>query len=102
MGPAESPGRLGARAVAAVGKGTVSEVLPPSAVARACARSVPLRVKFTTGRPNPRFAKPVPVTVKAAGGVARSIVLGVMALTLPGPGPDRVSLIVSVTPPSRV
>src|SRR5215471_14488997 len=38
-------------------------------------------MKFTTGRPKPRSAKPVPVMVKLAGGAARSIVLGVMPLT---------------------
>src|SRR5438093_1194333 len=38
-------------------------------------------MKFTTGRPNPRFAKPLPVIVNVAGGLARSIVLGVMPLT---------------------
>src|SRR2546427_5157333 len=35
-------------------------------------------MKFTIGRPKPRFAKPLPVIVKLAGGVARSIELGVM------------------------
>ena len=38
--------------------GTVKVVLPASPVARACAIKAPLRMKFTTGRPNPRFAKP--------------------------------------------
>src|SRR5712691_9107725 len=85
-GPADSPGRFGARAVAAVGNGTVSVVLPVRAVARACARTNPLRTKLTTGSPNPRFAKPLPVRVKLAGGAARSIELGVMALT-PGAVP---------------
>ena len=42
-------------------------------------------MKFTIGSPNPRFAKPPPVIVKLAGGLARSTVLGVMPLT---PGPD--------------
>ena len=67
--------------MACVGNGTVSVMFPASAVARACAIRVPPRVKFTTGRPNPRFAKPPPVIVKLAGGVARSIGLGVMPLT---------------------
>src|SRR5207253_2895147 len=73
--------RFGARAVAAVGKGTVSVVLPVRAVARAWARTVVPRVKFTTGRPKPRFAKPLPVTVKPAGGAARSTVRGAMLAT---------------------
>src|SRR2546425_9445191 len=79
--PADSPGRLGAIAVALVGNGTASVVLPVRAVARACARSTPLRTKLTTGSPKPRFAKPALVMVKPAGGVARSAVLGVMELT---------------------
>src|SRR5882724_8312269 len=70
-------------AVAAVGKGTVSTVLPVITVARAWAIKVPPRTKFTTGRPKPRFAKPVPVTVKLTGVAARSTVLGVI---LPTPG----------------
>ena len=41
-------------------------------------------MKFTIGNPNPRSAKPPPVIVKLAGGVARSTVLGLMPLT-PGP-----------------
>src|SRR5580765_3860217 len=39
-------------------------------------------MKFTTGRPKPRFAKPVPVIVKLAGGLARSTAAGLIALTL--------------------
>src|SRR5437899_2499335 len=84
-GPADSPGRFGVIDVAGVGKGTVSVLPPVRAVARACASSVVPRMKFTTGRPKPRFAKPLPVIVKLAGGVARSIELGVMPLT-PGTG----------------
>ena len=80
-GPADSPGRFGVIDVAGVGKGTVSVVLPVRAVALACASSVVPRMKFTIGRPKPRFAKPLPVIVKPAGGVARSIELGVMPLT---------------------
>src|SRR3989454_214299 len=38
-------------------------------------------MKFTTGRPKPRFAKPLPVIVKLAGGVARFFVLGGRGLT---------------------
>src|SRR3989449_1259700 len=79
-GPADSPGRFGVIDVAGVGKGTVS-VVPVRAVARACASSMVPRMKFTIGRPKPRFAKPLPVIVKLAGGVARSIELGVMPLT---------------------
>src|SRR2546427_291598 len=85
-GPADSPGRFGVIDVAGVGKGTVSVVPPVRAVARACASSVVPRMKFTIGRPKPRFAKPLPVIVKLVGGVARSIELGVMPLT-PGAGP---------------
>src|SRR5882724_11250276 len=73
-------------AVAAVGKGTVSMVLPVITVARAWAIKVPPRTKFTTGRSKPRFAKPVPVTVKLAGGAARSTVPGAMLAT-PGTAP---------------
>src|SRR6267142_1949453 len=79
--PAESPGTFGVSEVACVGYGTVNVVLPESPVARACAISTLLRTKFTTGKPKPRFANPLPVIVKLAGGVARSIVLGVMPLT---------------------
>src|SRR2546425_8107446 len=56
-------------------------------------------MKFTIGRPKPRFAKPLPVIVKLAGGVARSIELGVMPLT---PGTGRVSVTVSVALPIRL
>src|SRR5262249_56652257 len=80
-GPAESPDMFGVIAVACVGNGTVRVVLPVSAVARACAIIVVPRMKLTIGRPNPRFAKPLPLIVKLAGGVARSIVLGVIPLT---------------------
>src|SRR3989441_687979 len=86
-------------AVAGVGKGTVNVVLPVRAVARACASSVVPRMKFTIGRPKPRFAKPLPVIVKLAGGVARSIELGVMPLT---PGTGRVSVTVSAALPIRL
>ena len=61
-------------AVAAVGNGMVSVVLPVIAVARAWARTVVPRAKFTTGRPKPWFAKPLPVIVKLVGGDTRSIV----------------------------
>src|SRR2546427_541070 len=92
-GPADSPGRFGVIAVAGVGKGTVS-VVPVRAVARACASSVVPRMKFTIGRPKPRFVKPLPVIVKLAGGVARSIELGVMSLT-----PGTVTVTVSAALP---
>ena len=39
---------------------------------------MPLRVKLMTGKPKPEFVKPLPAMVKLAGGVARSIGLGVM------------------------
>src|SRR5881409_4370992 len=97
--PAESPGMFGVSDVAGVGYGTVNVVLPLSPVARACAIKTPLRTKFTTGRPKPRFAKPLPVIVKLAGGVARSIGFGVMPLT---PGTGRVSVTVSVALPIRL
>src|SRR5437867_1027782 len=67
--------------VAGVGYGTVNVVLPLSPVARACAIKTPLRTKFTTGRPKPRFANPLPVIVKLDGGLARSIAYGAMALS---------------------
>src|SRR5882724_5272269 len=72
---------FGVIAVACVGKGIVSVVPPTSAVDRACASSVLPRMKFTTGRPKPRFANPLPVIVKLAGALARSIGFGVMPLT---------------------
>src|SRR5256712_9070518 len=92
-GPADSPGRFGVIDVAGVGKGTVSVLPPVRAVARACASSVVPRMKFTIGRPKPRFAKPLPVIVKLAGGVARSIELGVMPLT-PGSVTANIALTV--------
>src|SRR5262245_13524144 len=98
-GPADSPGRFGVIAVACVGNGTVRVVLPVSPVARAWAISVVPRMKFTTGSPKPRFAKPVPVIVKLAGGDARSIGFGVMPVTL---GAGRVSLTVRPTLPIRL
>src|SRR5215475_8148571 len=67
-------------------------------VTRTWPRLVPLRTKLTTGKPKPKFAKPLPVIVKLAGGVARSIGLGVMELT---PGGGRVSLTVSEVLPTR-
>src|SRR5262250_1012118 len=97
--PADRPGRFGAMAVAAVGNGTVSVVLPVIAVARAWPSTALPRVKFTTGRPKPWLAKPLPVIVKLVGGDIRSIVLGVIVLT---PGTIRVSVIVSETLPIRV
>src|SRR2546425_946764 len=100
-GPADSPGRPGVfgSCVAAVGNGTVSVVLPVRAEARACASTVPPRTKFATGSPNPRFAKPLPVTVKLAGGATRSIELGVIALT---PGGGRASVTASESLPTRL
>src|SRR3989442_939933 len=92
-GPADSPGRFGVIDVAGVGKGTVSVVPPVRAVARACASSVVPRMKFTIGRPKPRFAKPLPVIVKRAGGVAGSIERGVMPLT-PGSVTANIALTV--------
>jgi len=67
--------------VADVGNGTVNVVLPVSAVARACASKVEPRMKFTTGRPKPTLAKPLPVMVKLAGGIASEIGSGLIALT---------------------
>src|SRR3989441_9203184 len=60
-----------------------------------CGSSVVPRMKFTIGRPKPRFAKPLPVIVKLAGGVARSIELGVMLFTT-GTGPVSVTLCVEL------
>ena len=51
---------------------------------------MPLRVKLMTDKPKPEFVKPSPAMVKLAGGVARSIVLGVMELT-PIPFPVTVA-----------
>src|SRR5262249_32366551 len=99
MAPADRPGRFGAMAVAAVGNGTVSVVLPVMAVARAWASTVVRPGEFTTGRPKPIFAKPLPVVVKLVGGVARSTVLGV---TVVPPGAGAESSTVSGTPPIRL
>jgi len=60
-------------------------VPPVSAVARACASKNPFRAKLTTGSPNPRSANPPPLIVKGPGGFAKSIALGAIALTGPGP-----------------
>src|SRR5262245_38196789 len=90
---------FGVTAVACVGNGTVRVVLPVSAVARAWASKAVARRKLTTGRPKPRFEKPLPVIVKLAGGVAKSMVFGVIPLT---PGMGRVSFTVSVALPIRV
>ena len=92
--PAESPGMFGVSDVAGVGYGTVNVVLPLSPVARACAIKTPLRTKFTTGRPKPRFANPLPVIVKLVGGLARSIAFGAMALT-----PAAIPVTATVTSP---
>ena len=67
-------------------------------VTRTWPRLVPLRTKLTTGKPKPKFANPLPVIVKLAGGEARSTGLGVMELT---PGGGRVSLTVSEVLPTR-
>src|SRR2546427_26176 len=56
-------------------------------------------MKFTIGRPKPRFAKPLPVIVKLAGGVARTIEVGAMPLT---PGTVRVSVTESAALPIRL
>src|SRR6267142_4968450 len=77
----ENPGRGPLRLVALVGYGTVSEVLPLIAMARACPSTAPLRVKFTTGGPKPWLMKPPPATVNVAGALARSMGFGVMPVT---------------------
>ena len=69
-----------------VGNGTVS-VVAVLAVARACPSNVLPRTKLTKGRPKPTLAKPPPVTVKLAGGAARSMGSGVMLFT-PTPVPE--------------
>src|SRR5215831_998099 len=97
-GPALSPGRGPSMLVALVGYGTV-RVVPLPDVARAWASTRPLRVKLTTDKPKPKFAKPPPETVKLAGGEARSTGLGVMELT---PGGGRVSLTVREVLPTRL
>src|SRR5262245_66163510 len=71
---------LGVIAVACVGNGTVRVVLPVSAVARACAINVVPFMKFTTGKPKPRFARPAPVIVNVTGGAPRSIEAGKMPI----------------------
>src|SRR5262249_45718312 len=98
-----APGRGGeewagvAATVRGAEDGTRRVAVPLSAVARTCASMVESRMKFTTGRPKPRFASVVPVMVKLAGGLARSTVLGLMALTL---GTGRESVIVTASVPS--
>src|SRR2546428_6683738 len=76
-GPADSPGRFGVIDLADHATGLLSLSPPVSALPRACASSVVPRMKFTIGRPKPRFANPLPVIVKLAGALARSIGLGV-------------------------
>src|SRR5262249_7738070 len=91
---AESPGQGPLRLVALVGNGTVSALLPAGASARACPRSTPARVEFTTGGPKPLSTKPPPPVVNGAGGRLRSIELGVRLITQGAQG--CVSLAVSV------
>ena len=86
--------------VALVGKGTTS-VVPVIDEARAWARTEPLRVKLTTGKPNPRLANPAPVIVKLAGGEARSTGLGVIELIWAMTA-DPVTLRVVPEPPVKV
>src|SRR3989442_923608 len=88
---ADSPGRFGVIDVAGVGKGTVSVVPPVRAVARASSGSHTSRIKLPLHIAYPLLAEPLPVIVKLAGGVARSIELGVMPLT-PGTGPVSVTV----------
>src|SRR2546428_252733 len=97
-GPADSPGRFGVIAVAGVGKGTGSVLLFKGYADPRDLRAFPTR-RSSDRRPKPRFAKPLPVIVKLAGGVARSIELGVMPLT---PGTGRVSVTVSAALPIRL
>src|SRR2546422_198699 len=98
-GPADNPGRFGVIAVAGVGKGTVSVVVP--VIFFSMIRRPPRSTLFpyTTLCRSPRFAKPLPVIVTLAGGVARSIELGVMPLT---PGTGRVPAPVSAALPIRL
>ena len=93
--PALSPGYA---PLLVPGNGTVSVVLVPE-LARAAARINPLRMKLTTDKPKPEFTKLLPVIVKLADGVAKSITLGVMEFT---PGGGRVSLTVSEVLPTKV
>ena len=78
--PAPSPASGPDRLVWSVGNGTVS-VPPVRPVALACPTSTPFATKFTTGNAAPRLTKPAPLIVKLFGAAARSIGLGVMALT---------------------
>src|SRR5205823_2022467 len=94
---ADSRGSGPDRLVAFVGNGTVRVVLPVSAVARACARSIPPRVKFTTGSPKPPLVKPCPTIENDVGALARSIELGVIPVTHRAHGGEPVT--VSGTPP---
>src|SRR2546426_689388 len=86
-GPADSPGRFGVIDVAGVGKGTVSVVLPVRAVFFLMIRRPPRSTLFPYTTLFRSAKPPLPVIVKLAGGVARSIELGVMPLT---PGTGRV------------
>src|SRR5262245_32508598 len=82
-----------------VGNGIVRLVLVPE-LARDWARTVPLLlVKLATDKPKPKLVNPPPVIVKLVGGVAKSMGLGVMELTL---GAGRVSLTVSEVVPTRL
>src|SRR5436853_268681 len=76
LNPANGPDRL----VWSVGNGTVS-VPPVRPVALACPTSTPFATKFTTGNAAPRRSSDLPLIVKLFGAAARSIGLGVMALT---------------------
>src|SRR2546429_300222 len=91
-GPGLSPGSVPDRLFWLVGNGTVSVVPPPvSVVARTCPSNTPSRVKFTTGNPEPKSPKPLPLSVKLVGAAPRSIGLGVIALTLGATGDSSTS-----------
>src|SRR5262249_60880947 len=70
--PADRPGRFGAMAVAAVGNGTVSVVLPVMAVARVGGGSGGARVEVPAGGAKPMIAKPLPRMGRVGGGLARA------------------------------
>src|SRR2546427_342344 len=92
-GPAASPGRFGVIDVAGVGKGTVSVVPPVRAVALAFFFLMIRRPPRSTLFPYTTLFRSLPVIVKLAGGVARSIELGVMPLT-PGSVTANIALTV--------
>src|SRR5439155_940434 len=100
--PALSLGKRPDRLVWSVGHGTVSVVPPLRPLARARPRRAPSPTNFTTGNPAPRFAKPLPLIVTLPGAAARSVGLGVTALTPGAAGSSRTSTQSSFPGPSAL